>query len=159
MAEAASSVFTLSRDSFGKLTLTAEDGEVHVGVSPVRAFPIQAPEQGISMVLSNGKEVGWIDSLAALPADIRELVQDEVDGREFMPVIHHIVSVSSFATPCTWEVNTDRGDTAFTLKGEEDIRRIGEASLLIADNHGIQFLIRDMFTIDKHSRKILDRFL
>ncbi|NHZ88497.1 DUF1854 domain-containing protein [Massilia sp. CCM 8733] len=159
MASAASSVFTLSRDSFGKLTLTAEDGEVHVGVSPVRAFPIQAPDQGISMVLSNGKEVGWIDSLAALPAPIRELVQDDLDGREFMPVIYHIVSVSSFATPCTWEVKTDRGDTAFTLKGEEDIRRIGDASLLVADNHGIQFLIRDMFTIDKHSRKILDRFL
>ena len=159
MASAASSVFTLSRDSFGKLILTAEDGEVHVGVSPVRAFPIQAPDQGISMVLSNGKEVGWIDDLGALPAAIRELVQDELDGREFMPVIHHIVSVSSFATPCTWQVKTDRGDTALTLKGEEDIRRIGDASLLVADNHGIQFLIRDMFTIDKHSRKILDRFL
>jgi hypothetical protein len=159
MASAASSVFTLNRDSFGKLTLTAEDGEVHHGVSPVRAFPIQAPDQGISMVLSNGKEVGWIDSLAALPAPIRELVQDELDGREFMPVIQHILSVSSFATPCTWDVKTDRGDTAFTLKGEEDIRRIGEASLLVADHHGIQFLIRDMFTIDKHSRKILDRFL
>ena len=47
----------------------------------------------------------------------------------------------------------------FVLKGEEDIRRIGAASLLIADSHGIQFLIRDMFTIDKHTRKILDRFL
>ncbi|MBY0574462.1 MAG: DUF1854 domain-containing protein, partial [Undibacterium sp.] len=56
-------------------------------------------------------------------------------------------------------VNTDRGDTAFVLKGDEDIRRIGETSLLIADSHGIHFLIRDMFTIDRHSRKILDRFL
>ena len=39
------------------------------------------------------------------------------------------------------------------------IRRIGEASLLISDNHGINFLVRDMFKIDKGSRKILDRFL
>ena len=76
-----------------------------------------------------------------------------------MPEILHIVSVSSFATPCTWYVQTDRGDTEFLLKGEEDIRRIGATSLLIADNHGIHFLMRDMFTIDKHSRKILDRFL
>lgn len=159
MAEAASTVFQLRRDSFGKLVLTAEDGVVHEGVAPVRAFPIQSPSQGISMVLSDGKEVGWIDDLAALPAQIRELVQDELDGREFMPEISSIVDVSSFATPCTWTVKTDRGDTAFTLKGEEDIRRIGETSLLIADNHGIHFLIRDMYTIDKHSRKILDRFL
>ncbi|MEG0880537.1 MAG: DUF1854 domain-containing protein, partial [Janthinobacterium sp.] len=28
-----------------------------------------------------------------------------------------------------------------------------------ADNHGIHFLIRDMFNIDKTTRKILDRFL
>ena len=35
----------------------------------------------------------------------------------------------------------------------------GYASLLIADNHGINYLVRDMFHIDKHSRKILDRFL
>jgi hypothetical protein len=56
-------------------------------------------------------------------------------------------------------VNTDRGDTEFVLKVDEDIRRVGEASLLIADNHGINFLVRDMFHIDKHSRKILDRFL
>ena len=52
-----------------------------------------------------------------------------------------------------------RGETQFVLKVDEDIRRVGEASLLIADNHGINFLVRDMFRIDKHSRKILDRFL
>jgi hypothetical protein len=56
-------------------------------------------------------------------------------------------------------VKTDRGDTEFVLKVDEDIRRVGEASLLVADNHGINFLVRDMYRIDKHSRKILDRFL
>lgn len=155
----ASTNFQLERNSFGKLILTDEAGEVHVGVAPVRAFPIQAPDKGISMVLSDGKEVGWIDDLHGLPLPIRELVQDELEGREFMPEILHVTRVSSFATPCTWYVRTDRGDTEFTLKGEEDIRRIGATSLLVADNHGINFLIRDMYTIDKHTRKILDRFL
>ena len=151
--------FQLTRNSFGKLVLTGEDGQVHEGVLPVRAFPIQAPNEGISMVLPDGKEVAWIDELAGLPDDIRQLVHDELEGREFMPEILRIVGVTSFATPCTWTVATDRGHTEFLLKGEEDIRRIGATSLLVADNHGIHFLIRDMFTIDKHSRKILDRFL
>ena len=155
----ATTQFELRRDSFGKLVLTAPDGQVHEGVAPVRAFPIQAPDQGISLVLHDGQEVAWIDDLADLPPAIRGLVQDELEGREFMPEILHIVRVSSYATPCTWQVRTDRGDTEFVLKGEEDIRRIGAASLLVADNHGIHFLIRDMFTIDRHSRKILDRFL
>ena len=155
----ASTNFQLSRNGFGKLILTTEEGEVHEGVTPVRAFPIQAPDKGIAMVLGDGREVGWIEELAGLPLQVRELVQDELESREFMPEILALKEVSSFATPCTWYVQTDRGDTEFTLKGEEDIRRIGATSLLVADNHGIHFLVRDMYTIDKHTRLILDRFL
>lgn len=155
----ATSTFQLSRDSFGALQLTTDEGQLHQDVSPVRAFPIQSPSQGISLVQHDGKEVAWIDDMADLPPPIRALLQEELDGREFMPEISHIASVSSFATPCTWFVRTDRGDTEFVLKDEGDIRRIGDASLLLADNHGIHFLVRNMFTIDKHSRKILDRFL
>ena len=151
--------FQLSRNAFDHLVLTTVDGQVHENVSPVRAFPIQSPDEGISLVLQDGQEVAWIDRLADLPDAIRRLITEELEGREFMPEIARIVSVTSFATPCTWHVKTDRGETDFVLKGEEDIRRIGAASLLIADNHGIHFLIRDMHGIDKHSRKILDRFL
>lgn len=155
----ATSTFQLSRDSFGALALTTDDGQLHHGVSPVRAFPIQSPDHGIALVLHDGKEVAWIDDIADLPPAVRALLQEELDGREFMPEILHIVDVSSYATPCTWFVKTDRGDTEFVLKDEGDIRRIGDASLLVADNHGIHFLVRNMFTIDKHSRRILDRFL
>jgi hypothetical protein len=151
--------FNLRRDAFGKLVLTNAEGEEFVGVAPVRSFPVQAPTKGISLVRDGGKEVAWIDDLEAMPADIRALVTEELEGREFMPEILSIKGVSSFATPSTWTVKTDRGDTEFVLKGEEDIRRLGAYSLLIADSHGIHFLIRDMFAIDKGSRKILDRFL
>jgi hypothetical protein len=151
--------FQLRRDSFGKLVITLGSGEEHVGVIPVRAFPIQAPTKGISLVRDGGKEVAWIDDLDALPAQLRGLIQEEIEGREFIPEILRIKDVSSFATPCTWFVQTDRGDTEFVLKVDEDIRRVGEASLLVSDSHGINFLVRDMYRIDKHSRKILDRFL
>ena len=151
--------FQLARDSFGVLHLTTIDGDTHAGVTPVRAFPIGDPHGAIAMVQGDGKEVAWIDRLDELAPPVRALLQEELDSREFMPEIARITDVSSFATPCTWSVATDRGDTAFVLKDEGDIRRIGDASLLVADNHGIHYLIRNMFTIDKHSRKILDRFL
>lgn len=151
--------FDLRRDSFGKLVLTTSAGEEFVGVAPVRSFPVQAPTRGISLVREGGKEVAWIENLDEVAPEVRALVTEELDGREFMPEILTIKGVSSFATPCTWTVKTDRGDTEFVLKGEEDIRRLGAYSLLIADSHGIHFLIRDMFAIDKGSRKILDRFL
>ena len=151
--------FSLSRNSFGRLTLTDESGEIHTDVTPVRAFPIQAPEDGISMVCADGREVGWIDRLADLPVALKALIEEELRSSEFMPEIRRILDVTSFATPCTWHVDTDRGETEFVLRGEEDIRRIGRTMLLIADTHGIHFLIRDLAVLDKPSRRILDRFL
>ncbi|MBC3874525.1 cyanophycin metabolism-associated DUF1854 family protein [Undibacterium flavidum] len=151
--------FQLHRNNFRQLVLTDAQGAEHIDVRPVRAFPIQSPDAGISLVKENGAEVAWIDHLNDLPEAVRNLIDEELEGREFMPEIAKILSVTSFATPCTWHVQTDRGNTHFVLKGDEDIRRIGKESLLIADNHGIHFLIRNMFDIDKHSRKILDRFL
>ncbi|MTW04320.1 DUF1854 domain-containing protein [Duganella ginsengisoli] len=151
--------FTLSRDAFGKLNLTDATGELHENVSPVRAFPIQAPESGISLVNTDGKEVGWIEHLDQLSGANAALVREELQGREFMPEISRIVAVTSFATPCTWTVETSRGPTDFVLRGEEDIRRIGTDALLVSDTHGIHFLIRNQFELDKHSKKILDRFL
>jgi hypothetical protein len=152
------SKFELSRNAFGKLVFSSSEG-VHVGVVPVRAFPIAAPESGIALVDVDGHELVWIDRLADLPAATRALLEEELKNREFLPEIRHIRHVSTFAVPSTWEVETDRGIASFVLKGEEDIRRIAESTLLIADSHGVQFLIRDMQALDKASRKMLDRFL
>lgn len=151
--------FQLTRNAFGRLVFSRADGEVHEGIVPVRAFPIQAPESGISLVSAEGHELAWIDSLADLPDAERMLLEEELASREFIPEIRSIRSVSSFATPSTWQVATDRGDASFVLKGEDDIRRIGPATLLIADSHSIHFLVRDIRALDKHSRKLLDRFL
>ena len=151
--------FTLSRDAYGQLVLTSRIGERHTGVVPVRAFPIGAPDDGIALVNGEGHEVGWVDRIADLPPDFGRLVEEELASREFMPEIEKIFEVSSFACPSTWQVRTNRGQATLLLKGEEDIRRLSQTRLLIADTHGIQFLVRDIGTLDRHSRKLLDRFL
>jgi len=152
--------FTLERTPFGKLVLTNASGERFEGVVPVRAFPIQSPDDGISLVSTDGKEVAWVDLLADVPQPAQDLIRAELATREFMPVIERIVSVTSYSTPCTWTAETDRGTTEFVLRGDEDIRRIGKNNaLLIADAHGIQYLVRDQFAMDAHSKRVLDRFL
>jgi len=151
--------FQLKRNPFGRLVFAAADGKVHDGVVPVHAFPITAPAEGIALVTADGHELVWIDHLMDLPDDTRILLEEELAHREFMPEIRHIHRVSSFATPSVWEVETDRGRTSFVLKGEDDIRRLSPDTLLVADSYGIHFLIRDIHTLDKTSRKLLDRFL
>jgi hypothetical protein len=151
--------FSLAHNAFGRLVFTAADGSVSEGVVPVRAFPISAADEGVSLVSQDGKEVVWFDRVADLPDHIRALVEAELASREFMPEVKRIAGVSSFATPSTWQVETDRGATQLVLKGEEDIRRLGRTALLIADANGIQFLVRDIQALDRASRKLLDRFL
>lgn len=152
--------FELARNPFGKLVLIRPDGQRVEGVVPVRAFPIQAPEQGIALVDGDGHEAAWIADLAAVPEPQQQLIREALRLREFMPEIQAIVGVTSFSTPCTWTVRTDRGDTQFVLRGEEDIRRVaGGKGLLITDSHGIQFYLRDLSVLDRDSRRILDRFL
>lgn len=151
--------YRLSRNAFGRLVFTAANGAVREGVIPVRAFPITAPDRAIALIDQQGHELAWIEQLSDLPDELRAIVAAELATREFIPEIRRIRDVSSFVTPSAWQVETDRGDTSFILKGEEDIRRLASPSLLIADSQGLQFLIRDRFSLDHHSRKILDRFL
>ncbi|AOY99034.1 hypothetical protein BKK81_07005 [Cupriavidus sp. USMAHM13] len=151
--------FTLVRNQLGRLVMTLADGTVHEGVVPVRAFPISAPDDGVGVMSTDGRELAWIPRLDALPANERALLAEELASREFMPEIRRIVSVSTFATPSEWTVQTDRGATTLTLRGEEDIRRLSGATLMISDSHGIHYLIRDLSGLDRGSRKILDRFL
>ena len=124
----------LHRNPHGRLVLTLPDGTAHEGVVPVRAFPIAAPQ--------------------------RQLLEEELAVREFVPTIEKIVAVSSFSTPSTWDVITDRGAARLVLKAEEDIRRLaGRTRLLIAAGEGGQFKVPDTTALDKHSRKLLERFL
>jgi len=155
----APSAIRLSRAPSGRLVLTDDDGTVHDGVVAVRAFPIGAPDEGFSLLSADGHELVWIDRLQDLDWQTRALVDEELSSREFMPQIQKLTRVSSFATPSTWSIETDRGETTLVLAGEEDIRRLSQRTLLIEDTHGIFYLVRDLHALDRNSRKLLDRFL
>ena len=150
----------LWRDDLGRLVLTLPDGSRHEDVHPVRAFPLAEPQAHISLVGSEGRELAWVPHLDQLAPDERALLEADLAQRECLPVIRRIVSVSTFATPSQWVVDTDRGRTPLLLKAEEDIRRLPERGrLLISSGHGLNFLVVDRFALDRASRKWLERFL
>lgn len=142
----------LSKNPFGRLLLGSTE------VVPVRAFPVTFPDSGISLVDSNGKELAWIRHLEDLDEQEKALVEEALASREFLPEIIRLLSVSRHAAPCEWLVETDRGKTSFTLKSEDDIRRI-HPSLIVTDSHGASFLIKNPSALDRHSRRLLGSFL
>lgn len=151
--------FQLKREASGRLHFVDAHGETHEGVVPVRAFPLAAPDECISLVSTEGHELVWIERLTDLPAAVHALLQEELALRDFIPEIKQLQSVSSFGTPSLWTVETDRGPTTFVLKGEEDIRRLKGNALLIASSDGVQYAIADMTALDRASRRLLERFL
>jgi hypothetical protein len=150
--------FELKQDHSGHWQLQF-NSEVHHRVVVVRAFPIGAPDEAVSILSTEGHELLWLPHPLELPDAQKEAVLAALQAREFMPEIQRVDAVSSFTTPSTWSVQTHRGFTQFVLRGEEDIRRISSKTLIVADEHGVQFLIRDLPALDRHSRKLLDRFL
>jgi hypothetical protein len=151
--------FQLERDAFGRLVLVDAQGERHAGIVLVRAFPLTAPDHGLSLVGSDGRELVWIDRIEELPAAMRALLEADLAARDFAPTLEKLHRVSSFGVPSTWHVRTDRGETSFVLKAEEDIRRLEGGALLIGSAHGVQFRIADVKALDRGSRKLLERFL
>jgi hypothetical protein len=158
-APATPPVFALQRDAHARWTCTTE-GVTHPSVQVVRAFPLSAPEEDIAIVNIEGHELVFVARLDALDAPHQQALREALAEREFVPLIERIRSVSTFATPSTWQVDTDRGATELVLKVEEDIRRLpGARRLLVTSGSGVVFEIRDRHRMDRASQRLLERFL
>lgn len=152
--------FDLHRDSQGRWVCRLAGGEPRVGVQVVRSFPLSAPDEAISIVDPDGHEMVFVARLDTLDEPRRAAVTQAMSEREFSPVVLRIREVSTFSTPSTWQVDTDRGPTELVLKVEEDIRRLpGQRRLLITSAHGVVFDIPDRNQLDRLSRRYLERFL
>ena len=149
----------LTNDAFGRLVLVTPDGRRHVGVEPVRAFPISDPTRWISFCDAHGREILTLPALDELSPGARRLVEDELALREFVPAILRIDRVTGEGAPSQWEVETDRGPTEFSLDNEDDVRRISAHRVLITDSRKLRYQILDARSLDQHSRRILERFL
>lgn len=147
----------LTQNSFGHVVLTKDTGTVYEDVHFVCAFPLSAPTEQIAIVTQQGKEVGILPSLTALPENWQSIVKENLHATQLTLQIHKINSISDTSAPCVWEVATNRGPTQLHLEKEESIQLTGFGFLLIQDSRGISFLINPT-SIDKKSKRFLDHF-
>ncbi len=150
---------SLRRDAWGRLVLVDERGAEHVGVTPIRAFPLGDPFGGVSICDDDGIELAWIERLDAAPTALREQLVAAFAETEFVPRITRIVNLQSAVEPSQWDVETDRGRVQFVVKNDDDVRRLDERQALVIDSHGIRYVIEDTRALDAYSRRMLERFL
>ena len=110
----------LRRDSFGRLVLTDAQGHEHIGVVAVRAFPIAAPGEGVSLLDS-------ISDQAALPPWM-----SETHFTEYVAAF----AGSGFKGPLDWYRCLDRN---WTLTAFLQGQKIAQPSLfLVGDRDPVQ---------------------
>ena len=153
------SIPSLSIDEWGRLVLTTTDGERHLGVEPVRAFPLSEPEKFISFCDPEGREIYCLGSIESLSESQARLLRNELALREFLPVIERILRVTGEGTPSDWDVVTDRGETRFSLENDDDVRRIGPNRVLITDARKLRYQIPDLQALDARSKRLIERYL
>ena len=151
--------FGLLHDAWGRLVLIDREGQRHTDVEPVRTFPFSAPDEWISIRDAQGQELYCVAKLADLAPATRQVLEKDLAEREFVPVIHRILRVSSDTVPTEWDIQTDRGATQFILNSEDDVRRLGPHRAMILDAQGIRYLIPDTRKLDSRSRWTLAKYL
>ena len=150
-------VLSLVPDACGRLVATLASGAQHVGVEPVQTFPWSAADSPIALVGSDGRQVALIESPALLPAELQQTLRQELQQREFVPVILRILATSQRYAPCDWSVETDRGLTRIHIESDDDIRPLRPRAFLVSDRSGRRFQIPDSDLLDAGSRNILQR--
>jgi hypothetical protein len=140
----------------GGIDFITVDGRRHDDVDIRRGFPFSAPRSGVAIIASTGQELAWIDSLEAVDAPLRAMIEGVLADREFMPVISQIQSVSE-GRPAEWNVVTDRGPYRFTVAHPEDVSRQADGGMIITDTDGIRYRVPVAAARDVRNRRLLDR--
>lgn len=150
--------FSLSRDFGGKLVFIDEHGRRFDDVEPVRVFPLTDPDRWISICDADANELVCIEDPGSLSPQVRQVLEEELKMRLFLPIIRKILKISTVSEQSEWRVETDRGESALLVKDEDDVHRLGRGRMLIIDAYGTRYLIPDVARLDPASRKSLAYF-
>jgi hypothetical protein len=146
----------VGRNAFDRVRLEIGGDEVYEGVRLARAFPLSKPDQYVSFLTEEGKEIGMLAEPQRLDAASRRIVDEELEMMYYTPIIRQVLNVEGKHGTTTWNVKTDRGDTVILVKDRGDVRRLPGRRILFTDAHGLKYDIPDYEKLDEKSRGMID---
>ncbi|MFC5453905.1 DUF1854 domain-containing protein [Prosthecobacter fluviatilis] len=147
-----------SRDAQGRLVLVDAEGVRHVNVHPAKLFPLTEKDHWISIQSQGAREILCIEDPQSLPEPSRSLLLEALARRDFVPVIQVIHRIVRLADGHEWHVTTDRGDTSFEVETDESIQPLGHGRLVIMDRRNTRYLIPDIASLDRVSKRKLEHY-
>ena len=145
-------------DAKGQLILVDPDGVRHVNVHPAKLFPLTEKDHWISIQSEGAREILCIEDPQCLPEPSRTLLLNAVARRNFVPIIQVIHRIVRLADGHEWHVTTDRGDTSFEVETDESIQTLGHGRIVIIDRRNTRYLIPDVASLDRVSKRKLEHY-
>lgn len=143
------------------LILTVKDDRSYLKVRAVRAFPLSELNEFIGLLDAiSGHEIGMLRHLRDLDGRARQLIQQEIDKRYFIPKIVHIIEAKKEFGAIYWDIQTDRGGRQFVMRGLRDsVHEIEPGRYLVNDVDGNRFEVPQITDLDSRSQAIWDRIV
>ncbi len=126
-----------------------------------RAFPFTEPDKFISIRDSEAgnDEIGLISDLSDWPANLKDLIEEQLQLRYFVPEILRINNIKEEFGYAYWEVQTDKGDLKFTTSISNPIVRATPTRLFVNDLDKNRYEIKDLYGLSRKEKKMIDLFL
>ena len=161
---AENTVFQRTEGGFVRMDYTDPEGnrKQYPRVSVHRCFPFSDPGHYISIrePEADGREIGLIEDLLALPKEMRAMLEEQMNLRYFIPQIQRIHSIKEEYGYAYWDVTTDRGGCRFTVRmGGGSVYSVGANRYLVNDIDGNRFEIPDLYKLTAREIKQLDLFI
>lgn len=153
---------TVRLNERGQLELHLAEGGSHTDVRVIPAFPISRPGRFVYFRDADGNELGLLEEPRRLDRESRDLVVAQADQAYFMPRITRIADVEERPGSglARWDVDTDRGPSTFeVVSRSESVWYVGKNRVVIRDADGNRYLIEDLTSLDRRSRRLADLYL
>ncbi len=154
------------KNSFGILKAKIGSEEVEHPIKPIMCFPITAAERyvGLFRIGKDGKtkeELALIPDYRLLDEDSRKLIEEELNSTYPLTWIQKIYSIKQVDRRLKWQVDTNRGELVFEVKGQHiqrDINEIQGIIIVIHDAEGKRFLVNPK-KLDPKSQTLLEMYI
>lgn len=142
--------------------MEGEDGETvrHGRVWLHRSFPLDMPDEYISVQNKDQEELGLIRSISVYDEETARLLKDELNRKYYTPTITRIITLKETRGFSFWKVMSDSGELTFTLQDtSKSISKIGNDRAFIFDICGNRYEIKSLSALDKKSARKLELYL
>lgn len=136
------------------------EGEWKENVHLVRAFPLSALWENISIRDGENKEYGILESVDGLDKESRSLVETELDRRYFTPQITKIHALKNDASMWWFDVDTTRGRSDFYVRNWRDnAYELTPNRWQITSVDGGRYEILNLDDLDERSQVLIEQLL